>query len=215
MATPYDRTIDGFETQFGTCHIGHFLLFQLLKPTLLKSSTPEFNSRVVSVSSIGHRSAEIRFHDFNFENKEEYTPWAAYGQAKTANIYFANEIERRYGEKGLHALSLHPGGIATGLQVHLDASFHEMMRSNPAVVKGMMNTEQGAATTIYAAVSKEWEGRGGKYLSKCIEQKPVESKPAVLGDDGYSAWAYDAEKEGRLWKESLKMVRMDDDSTAL
>jgi NAD(P)-dependent dehydrogenase (short-subunit alcohol dehydrogenase family) len=143
------------------------------------------------------------------------TPWAAYGQAKTANIYFANEIERRFGEKGLHALSLHPGGIATGLQVHLDASFHEMMRSNPAVVKGMMNTEQGAATTIYAAVSKEWEGRGGKYLSKCIEQKPVESKPAVLGDDGYSAWAYDAEKEGRLWKESLKMVRMDDDSTAL
>lgn len=158
MATPEGRTKDGFETQFGTNHISHFYLFQLLKDTLLASSTPDFPSRVVSVSSFGHRTGPIRFHDYNFE-KEPYDPWVSYGQAKTANIYFANEIERRYGAKGLHATSNHPGGIATGLQVHVDP---ELAKSwdNETNNNYLKSVEQGAATSIYAAISEEWKNKG-------------------------------------------------------
>ncbi|KAG7146990.1 Oxidoreductase calI like protein [Verticillium longisporum] len=102
MATPEWKTEDGFEAQFGTNHLGHFLLFQLLKPDLLAASTPDFQSRVVSVASSAHRYSKVRLDDLNFE-KDPYEPWTAYGQSKTANIYFANEVERRYGSKGLHA----------------------------------------------------------------------------------------------------------------
>ena len=120
MACPFGKTKDGFETQFGTCHVGHFYLFQLLKSTLLASANADFPSRVVSVSSIGHRAGEVRFDDYNFSQPDSYNEWIAYGQAKPANIYFANEIERRYGSKNLHTTSLHPGGIATNLQQHVD-----------------------------------------------------------------------------------------------
>jgi NAD(P)-dependent dehydrogenase (short-subunit alcohol dehydrogenase family) len=167
MATPKDKTKDGFELQFGTCHLGHFLLFELLKPALLKSATPEFPSRVVSVSSIGHRSGEVRFHDLGFTEPNSYQPWAAYGQAKTANIYLANEIERRYGSRNLHATSLHPGGIFTGLQVHV----MDMMKQfdTPEIRKVVKSSGQGASTSVYAALSEEWKHKGGKYLSDCRE----------------------------------------------
>ncbi|CRK26168.1 Oxidoreductase calI like protein [Verticillium longisporum] len=118
MATPEWKTEDGFEVQFGTNHLGHFLLFQLLKPDLLAASTPQFQSRVISVASSAHRYSKVRLDDFNFEN-DPYEPWTAYGQSKTANIHFANEIERRYGSKGLHGLSLHPGIIQTNLSQYL------------------------------------------------------------------------------------------------
>lgn len=109
MACPQSKTKDGFESQFGTNHLGHFYLFQLLKDLLLKSSTPKFQSRVISLASMAHLWGQVRFDDPNFEQEGSYNEWAAYGQAKTANIYFASEVERRYGSKGLHALSLHPG----------------------------------------------------------------------------------------------------------
>lgn len=210
MATPEGRTKDGYETQFGTNHMGHFLLFQLLKSTLLASATPEFPSRVVSVSSFGHRSGPIRFDDYNFE-KSPYDPWTAYGQAKTANIYFSNEIERRYGSKNLHSTSLHPGGIFTALQVHVDP---EMLKAwdNPEVTAYMKSPEQGAATSVYAALGKEWADKGGKYLSNCEVQQPFKGDgPMALGDDGYETWIYDVEKEQKLWKESLRMLGMEDD----
>lgn len=92
MATPEGRTKDGFETQFGTNHLRHFLLFQLLKPTLLASSTPEFNSRLVSLSSSGHDYSPILFEDLDFK-KCGYDMWKAYGMSKTGNIYLANEVE--------------------------------------------------------------------------------------------------------------------------
>jgi len=156
MATPKGKTQDGFETQFGTCHVAHFYLFQLLKSTLLASSSPTFPSRVVSVASFGHRSGPIRFDDYGFE-KEEYNPWTAYGQAKTANIYMANEIERRYGSHNLHATSLHPGGVNSGLQ---DPEVMEAMKDNETVMNYMKSAEQGAATSIYAALSEEWKDKG-------------------------------------------------------
>lgn len=208
MATPEGRTKDGFETQFGTCHIAHFYLFQLLKDTLLASSTANFPSRVVSVSSIGHRSGGVRFDDYNFDKEGSYNPWLSYGQAKTANIYFANEIERRYGSKGLHATSLHPGGIATGLQVHVPSTPEW---DTPEVRAYMKSPEQGAATSVYAALSEEWKNRGGRYLSDCVEQPAFSHEGAMyVGDDGYQKWAYDEEAEKRLWRDSLKMVGLAD-----
>lgn len=210
MATPKGTTKDGFESQFGTNHIAHFYLFQLLKDTLLASSTPDFPSRVVAVSSIGHRCGPVRFHDYNFE-QEEYNPWVSYGQAKTANIYFANEIERRYGSRGLHATSLHPGGINTGLQVHVPKEQLESWDA-PEVRAYMKSPEQGAATSVYAALSAEWKVKGGRYLSNCVEQPPTASPGNPLAqEDGYERWAYDEESEKRLWKDSLKMVGLSDD----
>ena len=209
MGTPEGKTEDGFETQFGTNHVAHFLLFQLLKPSLLSSSTPEFPSRVVSVASFGHRVGPVRFHDYNFE-KEAYDPWLSYGQAKTANIYFANELERRYGSKGLHATSNHPGGISTGLQIHAPG-MEEAMKI-PEVAAYMKSTEQGAATSVYAALSEEWKNKGGRYMSDCQATGPFKgTDPMAVGDDGYATWAYDEAAEKRLWSESLKMVGLEDD----
>ena len=108
MASPESRTVDGFETQFGIDHLAHFLLFELLKDTLIASSTAQFNSRVITVSSSMHLASPILFDDYD-QSKQGYDKWRGYGQAKTANVYMANEIDRRYGERGLHALSVMPG----------------------------------------------------------------------------------------------------------
>jgi NAD(P)-dependent dehydrogenase (short-subunit alcohol dehydrogenase family) len=165
MATPYGMTSDGHETQFGTNHLGHFLLFELLKPLLLASVTLEFNSRVVMVSSTGHRGEGIRIGDYDFKkHPEEYTPWNGYSQSKTANIYMANEIERRYGGRGLHATSLTPGAIITPLQKHLDISVREGFMKNEPLLKILLTPEQGAANSVWAAVAKEWEDKGGVFF---------------------------------------------------
>ncbi|KAK6592008.1 oxidoreductase [Botrytis cinerea] len=117
MTTPEGRTMDGFETQIGTNHLGHFLLFQLLKPVLLASATPEFNSRVIILSSVGHRISDVHFENLNLEG--EYEPWKAYGQSKTASLWAANHIDRSFGNRGLHAFSLHPGSVNTDLSRHM------------------------------------------------------------------------------------------------
>ncbi|KAF4310124.1 Short-chain dehydrogenase/reductase SDR [Botryosphaeria dothidea] len=211
MATPFGHNKDGFETQFGTNHLGHFLLFQLLKPALLAAATPASPSRVVSLSSSAHRLAPVRFDDFHFANGD-YDPWAAYGQAKTANIWLANEVERRYGARGLHATSVHPGIIWTGLQVHMEASA-DAWKKDPEMARNMKSAAQGAATTVYAAVSAEWARKGGRFLADCVEQGPLREGDDVMSlrNSGHAAWAYDEEKEARLWKESLKMVGLQDD----
>lgn len=208
MATPTNvRTADGFEGQFGTNHLAHFLLFQLLKPALLASSTPEMNSRVVCVSSMGHRSSPPNFGDYNYE-ETDYNGWKAYGQSKTTNIYMANEIERRYGSRGLHSFSLHPGGIATGLQAHMSKEQIASFSKDEATRNYMKSVPQGAATSVYAAVSKEWEGKGGRYLEDCGEAVP--NQPGNMG--GYAAYAYDEEGAKRLWTDSCKMVDVEDDA---
>ncbi|EGY14655.1 hypothetical protein VD0002_g5962 [Verticillium dahliae] len=211
MATPEWKTEDGFEAQFGTNHLGHFLLFQLLKPDLLAASTPDFQSRVVSVASSAHRYSKVRLDDFNFE-KDPYEPWTAYGQSKTANIYFANEVERRYGSKGLHGLSLHPGIIQTNLSQYLSKEVLASFATNDALIKGMKSVGQGAATTIYAALSNEWEGRGGRYLSNLAEEGPAEiSEHWLQSEVGYAPWAYDEEAAKELWEKSNKLVGIEDE----
>lgn len=212
MATPEGRTKDGWETQFGTNHLGHFQLFHLLKDTLLASATSEFPSHVVSVASIGHRDTPINFDNINLDGI--YNPWLAYGHAKTANIWFANELDRRYGGRNLHATSLHPGGIDSGLAVHVDdPAIHEMMAA-PEVRNYCKSAEQGAATSVYAALSEEWKNKGGKYLSDCVEQGPFpvdEANWLSMVSDGYKPWAYDEAGEKKLWALSLKAIWAEED----
>jgi NAD(P)-dependent dehydrogenase (short-subunit alcohol dehydrogenase family) len=199
-----EKTEDGFESQFGVNHLAHFLLFNLVKDLLLSSSTPEFNSRVVMVSSSGHITGGICPSDYGFASPEnEYSPWKAYGQSKTANIYMANEITRQYSSQGLFANSLMPGGIGTGLQKYISEETKKSWGNNPIV----KSVEQGASTTVLAAVGKDWEGVGGKYLEDCQETLSKEEK----GDApyfGYGKHAFDEKLEKVLWNDSLVMVKL-------
>ena len=213
MATPESRTKDGFESQFGTNHLAHFLLFQLLKPTLLASSTRAFQSRVVVVSSLAHRCSSVRFDDYNLDEPTSYSPWTAYEQSKSCVIHFANEIERRYGSQGLHATPLHPGAFQSALQFRVDASVWEV----PELKAVEKSPAQRAATTVYAALSRDGEGKGGVFLSSCAVMGPYRGKPPTGPEDddfkheGYAPCVYDAVSEGRLWKDSLRMVGLEDD----
>ncbi|CAO2650981.1 Nn.00g092780.m01.CDS01 [Neocucurbitaria sp. VM-36] len=203
MMTPEGKTADGFELQFGTNHLAHFLLFQLLKPTLLASATQAFSSRVIALSSVGHRGSEIHFDDINLE--KGYDPMTAYAQSKLAAVYMANSIERRYASQNLHAWSVMPGGIWTGLQDTLPQAVIDMWKSNADFQNGWKSAEQGAATTVWTAVAKELEGKGGKYCEDCKIAGPA-SPSTVMTDPGYATYAYDEEKEERLWEVSCEMV---------
>jgi NAD(P)-dependent dehydrogenase (short-subunit alcohol dehydrogenase family) len=208
MATPEGRTEDGFEIQLGTNHLGHFLLFELLKPILLRSVTPQFHSRVVGVTSSAHRKSGIQFGDLQFE-LGGYDPALAYAQSKTANIYMMNEIETRFGGQGLHGLSVHPGLIFTGLQKFVDDGVMEEWRK-PGMKPYLKTEEQGAATVVVAAVGREWEGKGGKYLEDCRESELA--KPGFRTvDPGYASHIWDQESAERLWEESRRLVGLRED----
>ncbi|KAI0118367.1 putative short-chain dehydrogenase [Nemania sp. FL0031] len=203
--TPESRTEDGFETQFGVNHLAHFLLFQLLQPTLLASSTPSFNSRVINVTSGAHRGSKMNFDNPNLEGI--YNPRLAYSQSKTANILMANQIERLYGPLGIHGLSVHPGCIITNLQKHDIRTPEERdnyLCGNPVLQKVLKSTAQGAATQVWAAVAKVWEGQGAIYLEEC--RKGHECEEPDLLNGGYKAYVFDKEAEEKLWDMSCKLV---------
>src|SRR6201991_2603356 len=120
MATPFGHTADGFETQFGTNHLGHFLLVNRIA-SLLRTG-----GRLVNLSSAGHRFADVDLEDPNFE-RTDYNPWVAYGRSKTANILFAVEFDRRHRERGVRAAAVHPGGIRTELGRHIGDEALEQM----------------------------------------------------------------------------------------
>lgn len=208
MATPAGQTEDGFETQFATNHLAPFLLFQLLKPALLRASEPNFASRVVMVSSSAHRFSEVEFDNINLE--EIYDPWKAYGQSKTATIWTSNEIERRFGSRNLHAFSVHPGGISTGLQKHVSQGMVDQWKSHETMGPQWKNTEQGAATTVWAAMSKALEGRGGKYLEDCQIAGPWDPETGEMGS-GYAPWVYNEDKAVKLWERSVELVGLQND----
>jgi NAD(P)-dependent dehydrogenase (short-subunit alcohol dehydrogenase family) len=207
MAIPDHRlTVNGHELQFGTNHLSHFLLFELLKPALLANASPTLPSRVVNLSSSSHNISGINDgNDYAFQSIK-YDPNTAYGQSKTANIYMANEIERRYGASHLHATSVHPGLIQTSLTRHMPPSAFEGMDHLGPLMK---NPEQGAATSVWAAVGKDWEQEGGKYLVDCAVAEPGSGGEDKIITPTYAAYAYDAEKEGKLWKDSLRLVGLD------
>lgn len=208
MATPYGLTEDGFETQLGICHLAHFLLFELVKPLLRDSAKASgTTSRVINLSSAGHRIAPIDFETPNF-TEATYNPYAAYGAAKTANILMTNAITRYYGDQHLTGLAVHPGGIpATGLWKTLTVEQLTSMGDAEAMTRTFKSPAQGAATTVWAAVSPRFEdvANGGRLLGDVGEcRAAVESDAA--DSPSYAPWAYDVESEDRLWRMSLKMV---------
>ncbi|KAI9168057.1 Oxidoreductase calI [Paramyrothecium foliicola] len=198
-----EESVDGFEMQIATNYLGHFLLFWLLKDTLIKSSTPDFNSRLINVSSSAHHASEINFEDFNLEKEGSYVAEKSYGQSKLAQIYMANYVDRHFGSQGLHALSLMPGGMDTGLSKYVPKEVMEGFKSHPVLGKWMKSVEQGASTTLWAAIGKEWEGKGGKYLEDCREATP---EPLMPGLAGVKDYAYDEAKENRLWELTLNTL---------
>ncbi|KAJ0119054.1 short-chain dehydrogenase [Diaporthe amygdali] len=213
MAVPTrELTKDGFELQFGTNHLSHFYLFQNLKDLLIAGSkaSPDFASRVVNVSSSSHRFNSVVFDDINLAKPGNYEPSKSYGNSKTANIWMANHIERLYSSQGIHAYSLMPGGIATPLQKHVKAMM-EAIKGVKRIENYMKNTEQGCATTIWAATAHDLEGRGGVYCEDCCVTGKVEYKDDGFDHvaTGYAEWAYDPEGEEKLWRVSNELVGLD------
>ncbi|KAF2249580.1 NAD(P)-binding protein [Trematosphaeria pertusa] len=203
MATPEGRTADGFETQFGVNHLSHFLLFVLLRPALLAAATPYASSRALFLSSIGHRGGEVDFENYNLDGA--YDKWKAYSQSKTANLWTANEADRRYGGYGLRAFSVQPGGIQTGLLQHMSEEETQGLSGDPALAPQFKSPEQGAATTVWGAISKSLDGMGGKYLEDVQIARAWQSSDGQWGP-GYAPHAYSREKEAKLWELSLKLV---------
>ena len=198
MACPQLQTRDGFELQFGTNHLGHFLLTGLLAPALLRAG----RARVVNLSSRGHHITGVDLDDPNFERRG-YDKWQAYGQSKTANILFSVELERRLGPQGVHAYAVHPGVIQTELMRHLEASDREMFAERAR--RGelpMKSLAAGCATQVYAATAPELEGRGGVYLEHC-QIAPVDDESF---EHGVRSYAIDAERAAKLWALSERSV---------
>ncbi|KAL3465648.1 hypothetical protein BJX64DRAFT_296942 [Aspergillus heterothallicus] len=208
MACPEGVTADGFETQLGTNHLAHFLLFYLLQPVLLASSTPSFSSRVVILASSAHLITDVHFDNVNLRG--EYDPWIAYGQSKTANIWTANEIDRRFGSKGLRAFSLHPGAIATDLLKHVTDEQKLSWNENEYLKNYWKSPAQGAATTVWAALATELDKEGGKYLDDCQIAGPHDAARSGGQGPGYASWAYNPDGEGRLWRKTLELLNLDD-----
>ena len=199
MACPFGKTTDGFELQFGTNHLGHFLMTGLIAPALLRGAP----SRVVSVSSRGHQQSPVVFDDIHFERRP-YDKWLAYGQSKTANILLAVELERRLGSRGVHANAVHPGVILTELARHLEPEDYAHLRKRmPGGQMRLKSVEAGAATSVYAATAPELEGRGGLYLEDCGVAKVDDAEDAA---DGVRSYALDPASAQRLWWTSEEMV---------
>ena len=207
MACPFGHTADGFETQFGTNHLGHFLLTALLYPALQAGDQP----RVVTLTSAGHSRADVDLSDPNFEHTE-YSPWVAYGRAKTANALFARELARRAGPYGVLSFSVHPGGIVTDLGRHLtDDLLNEMAdfaRRRSAASSGesrdihFKTVEAGAATQVWAATSSDLVGHNGAYLADC-GLGVVGGDPGV---NGFMKYLLDDEHAAALWELSEHLV---------
>ncbi|MGE2834013.1 SDR family NAD(P)-dependent oxidoreductase [Mycobacterium sp. SMC-4] len=176
MFTPFSRTVDGFEIQFGTNHLGHFEFTRLLFPALVAAD----GARVVVLASEGHRMSDVDLDDPNWERRE-YDKFAAYGAAKTANVLHAVELDRRLRDSGVRAYAVHPGIVATSLARHMTSEDFELLnsrsradrgsqqrRSRPLdVTKDFTTPEHGAATQVWAAVSADLADVGGVYLSDC------------------------------------------------
>ena len=204
MASPAGKTADGFEMQFGTNHLGHFVfvnrIASLLKP----------GGRLVNLASAGHRFSDVDLEDPNFEHTE-YTPFGAYGRSKTANILFAVEFDRRHKARGIRATALHPGGIQTELGRHMtDAELQgftdQINETNKSMGRPLFvwkTIPQGAATSVWAGIVAPAEEVGGLYCEDCNVAERSED-PTAFG--GVRAYALDPDNAKALWAKSEEMV---------
>jgi NAD(P)-dependent dehydrogenase (short-subunit alcohol dehydrogenase family) len=204
MATPKGKTADGFETQFGTNHLGHFVLVNRIA-RLFKSG-----SRLVNLSSAGHRFADVDLDDPNFE-RTPYDAFVAYGRSKTANVLFAVEFDRRHKDKGIRATAVHPGGIQTELGRHMTPELTQQM------IKGIeaanqaaklppfqwKSIPQGAATSVWSGFVAKPDEVGGKYCEDCHVAEVV-NNPEARG--GVRPYALNADHAMALWARSEEMV---------
>ncbi|RSL39979.1 hypothetical protein CEP53_013670 [Fusarium sp. AF-6] len=209
MMCPYGKTKDGFESQFGVNHLGHFQLFFKLKSALLSSATPEYASRVINLTSSGHRLGPLGTNDYNIT--KDYTPFKGYGASKTANIYFSNEIECRYGSQNLHAYSTHPGMTNTNIGQYLDPETAKAFSTFPGAKQITKEAAQGAAVPVLAALSQELEGKGGLYLEDCKQSGQAEGANPIEHPYGYASWVEDEDSQRKLWIDSVALIGEEDD----
>ena len=210
MACPFGKTADGFETQFGTNHLGHFVLVNRIA-SLLKPG-----SRLVNLASSGHRFSDVDLDDPNFEHTP-YAEFVAYGRSKTANILFAVEFDRRHKADGVRATAVHPGGIQTelgryayaepgDLQKRVDQINAEHAAAGKPPFK-LKTVPQGAATSVWAGVVAPAGEIGGRYCENCHVAELLEGKEASAVSEGVRAYALDPERAKALWAKSEEMVR--------
>jgi NAD(P)-dependent dehydrogenase (short-subunit alcohol dehydrogenase family) len=199
MFTPFSRTQDGFEIQFGTNHLGHFELTQMLTPQL--AAAP--GARIVILSSGGHVLGDVDVDDPNWEHRD-YNKFVAYGSSKTANILHTKEADRRWSELGIRAYAVHPGTVATSLARYMSKSDFSQLRKFAVASDAergqksdgyldFTTPEYGASTQVWAAVNPELADRGGIYLENCGVS------------DAVAPYASDAEHAAQLWSLSEKL----------
>jgi NAD(P)-dependent dehydrogenase (short-subunit alcohol dehydrogenase family) len=208
MATPFGHTADGFETQFGTNHLGHFVLVNRIA-TLIRNG-----GRLINLSSSGHRFSRVDLEDPGFEHTP-YEPFVAYGRSKTANILFAVAFDKRHRERGVRAAAVHPGAIHTELGRHMDLSqfqkqidvLNEQLAAQGKPLFQLKTIPQGAATSVWAAAVVPADEIGGRYCENChvgeIVPDDVEISPI---SEGVRAYALDPKTAAALWKKSEELV---------
>ncbi|MBI1197820.1 MAG: SDR family NAD(P)-dependent oxidoreductase [Phenylobacterium sp.] len=204
MATPLGKTADGFETQFGTNHLGHFVFINRLA-SLLKAG-----SRVVSLASAGHRFSDVDLDDPGFE-RTEYTPFGAYGRSKTANVLFAVEFDRRHKARGVRATAVHPGGIQTELGRHMTPEAMQQMIDSVTAARAAggpafewKTIPQGAATSVWAGVVAAADAVGGHYCEDCHVAEVRDGDDMTRG--GVRSYAIDPDRAQALWAKSEELV---------
>jgi NAD(P)-dependent dehydrogenase (short-subunit alcohol dehydrogenase family) len=203
MACPKGTTADGFETQFGTNHLGHFVLVNRIA-SLLKDG-----GRLVNLSSSGHRFSDVNLDDPNFETTE-YTEFGAYGRSKTANVLFAVEFDRRHKGRGVRATAVHPGGIQTELGRYMTAETRDAMiksinENQPGGVPAFTwkTIPQGAATSVWAGIVAPADAVGAQFCEDCHVAE-LQDDPGLRA--GVRAYALDGEHAKALWAKSEAMV---------
>jgi NAD(P)-dependent dehydrogenase (short-subunit alcohol dehydrogenase family) len=208
MATPFGHTADGFETQFGTNHLGHFVFVNRIAPLM------RAGSRLINLSSSGHRFSNVDLDDPNFE-RTPYDPFVAYGRSKTANILFAVAFDQRHRERGVRAAAVHPGGIQTELgrhmdQGHLQAMVDQINKQLAAEGKDPFQFKtipQGAATSVWAGVVAPAEEIGGRYCENCHVSNIVPDDVTINAiSEGVRGYALDPTTAQALWKKSEELV---------
>ncbi len=195
MATPFGKTADGFETQFGTNHLGHFVLINRLAPLIRPGG------RVVMLSSAGHRIANVDLHDPNFA-QTAYDALIAYGRSKTANSLFAVGFDQRHRQRGVRATAVHPGAIQTELARHMEPGALENFTFQYKTIP------QGAATSVWAAVVASAEAIGGRYCENCHVGQVVADEVVIedVAGEGVRPYALDPHNADALWRKSEELV---------
>jgi NAD(P)-dependent dehydrogenase (short-subunit alcohol dehydrogenase family) len=208
MATPFGKTVDGFETQFGTNHLGHFLFVNRIAPLIRKGG------RLVNLSSAGHRFSNVDLDDANFE-RTPYDPFISYGRSKTANILFAVAFDQRNSSRGVRAAAVHPGVIHTELARYVEpariqALIDQMSQELGAEGKPAFQWKtipQGAATSVWAGVVAPADEIGGRYCENCHVGQLVGENVTISGvSEGVRAYALDPKTAEALWKKSEQLV---------